>query len=124
SPFRSLLISPKACRPRGGRLSCVCSPCPVTADGRRPRRGGAAGTGPSMWERWMHLQPVDSCATMKTTGGPVHPVFAKTASQACPPVHPSSLAATEGKAMNTVSKVIIESLADYGVTHAWGVVGD
>lgn len=77
-----------------------------------------------MWERWMHLQPVDSCATMKTTGGPVHPVFAKTASQACPPVHPSSLAATEGKAMNTVSKVIIESLADYGVTHAWGVVGD
>lgn len=26
--------------------------------------------------------------------------------------------------MNTVSKVIIESLADYGVTHAWGVVGD
>lgn len=26
--------------------------------------------------------------------------------------------------MKTVSKVIVESLADYGVTHAWGVVGD
>lgn len=26
--------------------------------------------------------------------------------------------------MKTVSKAIVESLADYGVTHAWGVVGD